>query len=101
VKRLPPTRRSVTTLGQLAFVHVNVMKTVVGLWFVRRGKMLVASGIFVALFVVLGPRVLASILNSIGGWVWQTIAVLGLQAIECSLLFLAARAAGRAQPAST
>jgi hypothetical protein len=54
-----------------------------------------ASGVFVGLLVVLGLRVISSVLTSINGWLWQTAVFLGLQTIECVLLFLAARAARR------
>jgi hypothetical protein len=35
------------------------------------------------------------------GWVWQTLVVLALQAAECVLLLLAARAAGEDRSASS
>ena len=65
----------------------------VGLMLLRRGRATLASGVFVGLLVIIGLRVISSILTSIDGWVWQTGVVLGLQTMECALLFLAARAA--------
>lgn len=68
---------------------------IVGLIFLRRGRPSVASGVFVGLLVVLGLGVMSSVLTSVDGWRWQTTLFLGLQAIECLLLFLAARASLR------
>jgi hypothetical protein len=65
----------------------------IGLMLLRRGRATMASGVFVGLLVIIGLRVISSILTSIDGWVWQTAVVLGLQTMECALLFLAARAA--------
>jgi hypothetical protein len=67
----------------------------IGLMLLRRGRASMASGVFVGLLVVLGLRVISSVLTSINGWLWQTAVFLGLQTIECVLLFLAARAARR------
>jgi hypothetical protein len=49
--------------------------------------------VFVGVLVVLGLSVISSVLTSIDGWLWQTAVVLGLQTVECVLLFLAVRAA--------
>jgi hypothetical protein len=65
----------------------------IGLVLLRRGRATLASGVFVGLLVIIGLRVISSILTSIDGWVWQTGVVVGLQTMECALLFLAARAA--------
>ena len=67
----------------------------IGLMLLRRSRATMASGVFVGLLVIIGLRVISSILTSLDGWVWQTGVVLGLQTMECALLFLAARAARR------
>lgn len=64
----------------------------IGLVLLRRGRATLASGVFVGLLVIIGLRVISSILT-IDGWLWQTAVVVGLQTIECVLLILAARAA--------
>jgi hypothetical protein len=87
-----PFRVKVANLLTLFAVSVAIL---VGLAFLRRGRASVASGVFVGLLVVLGLRVMSSVVTSIDGWRWQTTVFLGLQAIECVLLFLAARAALR------
>jgi hypothetical protein len=63
----------------------------IGLMLLRRGRATMAAGVFVGLLVITGLGVLSSILTAIG--MWQTVVVLGLQTMECALLFLAARAA--------
>lgn len=65
----------------------------VGLMLLRRGRATMASGVFVGLLVILGLHVISSVLTLIDGWVWQGVVALGLQTMECALLFLAARAA--------
>ena len=64
----------------------------IGLMFLRRGRATLASGVFVGLLVIIGLRVISSVLT-IDGWLWQTAVLVGLQTIECVLLILAARAA--------
>ena len=66
----------------------------IGVMLLRRGRATLASGVFVGLLVIIGLRVISSVLT-IDGWVWQTAAVVGLETIECVLLILAARAAKR------
>jgi len=81
---------------QVAYVltlFAQAVAILIGLMFLRRGRASMASGVFVGLLVILGLRVISSVLNSISGWQWQTAVFLGLQTIECALLFLAARAA--------
>ena len=81
---------------QVAYVltlFAQAVAILIGLMFLRRGRATMASGVFVGLLVILGLRVISSVLNSISGWLWQTAVFLGLQTIECALLFLAARAA--------
>jgi hypothetical protein len=87
-----PFRVKVANLLTLFTISVAIL---VGLLFLRRGRASVASGVFVGVLVVLGLRVMSSVVTSIDGWRWQTAVFLGLQAIECVLLFLAARAARR------
>jgi hypothetical protein len=87
-------------IANLVAVFSGIVGILVGLAFVRRGRMAIASGVFVGLSVILGLRVLASMLSAIRGWVWQTLAVLALQTAECALLLLAARAAGQGRSAS-
>jgi hypothetical protein len=65
----------------------------VGLMLLRRGRATMASGVFVGLLVILGLHLISSVLTLIDGWVWQGVVALGLQTMECALLFLAARAA--------
>lgn len=80
----------------LAFVLTLFAKAVVmliGLVLLRRGRASMASGVFVGLLVVLGLSVISSVLTSVDGWLWPTAVVLGLQTVECVLLFLAVRAA--------
>ena len=64
-----------------------------GLMVLRRGRATIACGVFVGLLVILGLRVIASVLTLVDGWVWQGMVVVGLQTMECALLFLAAWAA--------
>ena len=81
---------------QVAYVltlFAQAVAILIGLMFLRRGRASMASGVFVGLLVILGLRVISSVLNSISGWLWQTAVFLGLQTIECALLFLAAKAA--------
>lgn len=80
-------------VAYLLTLFAQAVAILIGLLLLRRGRATVASGVFVGLFVILGLRVISSILTSIDGWVWQTAVVLGLQTMECALLFLAARAA--------
>ncbi|HEY7659929.1 MAG TPA: hypothetical protein VIC58_04960 [Actinomycetota bacterium] len=82
-------------VANLLMLFAGAVAILVGLGFLRRGRAVVASGVFVGLLVVLGLRWVSSVLLSIEGWGWGTTIVLGLQAIECVLLFLAARAALR------
>jgi hypothetical protein len=79
----------------LLLLFAFAVAIVVGIVVERRGHPAVASGVFFGLLVVLALRVVASVLTTIGGWSWQATVVLGLQTIECVLLALAARGAGR------
>jgi hypothetical protein len=87
-----PFRVQVAFLLQLVAQPVAIL---VGLMLVRRGRASMAAGVFVGVLVILGLHVIASIVSSLSGWVWQTLVVLSLQTIECVCLFLAARAATR------
>jgi MFS family permease len=73
----------------------------VGLVLLRRGRATLAFGVFVGVLVVVGLRVMSSALLVIYGWRWQTLVILGLQTIECALLFLAAGAARRDESIAT
>jgi hypothetical protein len=80
-------------LAFLLTILAQAVAILIGLMLLRRGRASMASGVFVGLLVVLGLRVISSVLTSIDGWLWQTGVVLGLQTVECVLLVLAARAA--------
>jgi hypothetical protein len=80
-------------LAYLLTLFAKAVAILVGLVLLRRGRASMASGVFVGLLVVLGFSVISSVLTSIDGWLWQTAVVLGLQTLECALLFLAVRAA--------
>jgi hypothetical protein len=80
-------------VAYLLTLFAQAVAILIGLMFLRRGRASMASGVFGGLLVILGLRVISSVLNSISGWLWQTAVFLGLQTIECALLFLAARAA--------
>ena len=80
--------------GQVAYLltlFAQAVAILIGLILLRRGRAAMASGVFVGLFVVLGLRVISSVLWTIDGWNWQATVFLGLQTMECALLFLAAR----------
>jgi hypothetical protein len=79
-------------------LFTQAVAILIGLWLLRRGRARIASGVFVALLVILGLQVIPSVLTLGDGWVWQGMVVLGLQTIECALLFLAARAANQQGP---
>jgi hypothetical protein len=91
-------RAKVANLLAVFAVTVGIL---VGLVLLRRGRATLASGVFVGVLVVFGLRVLSSALLVIDGWHWQTLVILGLQTIECALLFLAARTAGRDESTAT
>jgi hypothetical protein len=55
-----------------------------------------AAGALVAAAVFLGLRVVSSAITA-GGWSWLTTLILGLQALESILLFLAAAGALRSE----
>lgn len=80
-------------VAYLLVLFAQSVAILIGLLLLLRSRATMASGVFVGLLVIIGLRVISSILTSIDGWVWQTGVVLGLQTIECALLFLAARAA--------
>jgi hypothetical protein len=81
-------------VAYLLTLFTQAIAILIGLILLRRGRATMASGVFVGLLVILGLRVISSVLTSINGWVlWQTAVFLGLQTMECALLFLAARAA--------
>jgi hypothetical protein len=80
-------------VAYLLTLFAQAVAIVIGLMLLRRGRASMASGVFVGLLVILGLGVISSVLRSINGWVWQTAVFLGLQTMECALLFLAARAA--------
>jgi hypothetical protein len=80
-------------LAYLLTVLARAVAILIGLVLLRRGRTSMASGVFVGLLVVLGLSVISSVLTSIDGWLWQAAVVLGLQTVECVLLFLAVRAA--------
>ena len=79
-------------VAYLLTLFAQAAAILIGLMLLRRGRASMASGVFVGLLVILGLRVISSVLTSINGWVWQTAVVLGLQTMECALLWLAARA---------
>ena len=89
-----PFRVSVAVLLTL---FAQAMTILIGLMLLRRGREAMASGVFVGLLVILGLRLVSSILTSINGSFWQTWFFLGVQTVECVLLLLAARAAARQQ----
>jgi hypothetical protein len=81
--------------AQVAYILTLFSQAVallIGLVLLRRGRATLASDVFVGLLVIMGLRVISSVLT-IDGWLWQTAVVVGLQTIECVLLILAARAA--------
>jgi hypothetical protein len=80
-------------VAYLLTLFARSVAILVGLLLLRRGRATLASGVFVGLLIIIGLHVISSVLTSIFGWVWQTVVVLGLQTMECALLFLAARAA--------
>jgi hypothetical protein len=82
-------------VAYLLTLFAQAITILIGLMLLRRGREAMASGVFVGLLVILGLRVISSILTSINGFLWQTAVFLGLQTIECVLLFFAARAARR------
>lgn len=82
-------------VAYLLTLFAQAVAILIGLMLLRRGRATMASGVFVGLLVILGLRVISSLLTLIDGWVWQGVVVLGLQTMECALLFLAARAAKR------
>jgi hypothetical protein len=71
-----------------------------GVWAIRSHRADFAAGMFVAAAVVLAIHVVSGLLTATEGWVWQTFAILGLQAIEAGLLLLAASSARREGSAS-
>jgi hypothetical protein len=82
-------------VAYLLTLFAQSIAILVGLMLLRRGRATLAWGVFVGLLVIIGLRVISSVLTSIDGWVWQTAVVVGLQTMESALLFLAARAAKR------
>jgi len=83
--------------ASLLTLFSQAIAILIGLMLLRRGRAAMASGVFIGLLVVLGLRVVYSVLVTIGGFGWQTVVYLGLWTIECALLFLAARAAAKQQ----
>ena len=84
-------------VASLLTLFSQAIAILIGLMLLRRGRAAMASGVFIGLLVILGLRVIYSILVTIGGFAWQTVVYLGLWTIECALLFLAARAAAKQQ----
>jgi hypothetical protein len=84
-------------VAYLLTLFAQAVAILIGLMLLRRGRATMASGVFVGLLVILGLQVISSVLTLVDGWVWQGAVVLGLQTMECALLFLAARAATRAR----
>jgi hypothetical protein len=80
-------------VAYLLLLFPQAVAILIGLRFLRRGRASMASGVFVGVLVILGLRVMSSVLTSFSGWAWQSAVVLSLQTIECACLFLAARAA--------
>jgi hypothetical protein len=80
-------------VAYLRTLFAQAAAILIGLMLLSRGRATMASGVFVGLLVLLGLRVIYSVLTSIDGWVWRTAAVLGLKTMECALLLFAARAA--------
>ena len=65
-----PFRVSVAVLLTL---FAQAMTILIGLMLLRRGREAMASGVFVGLLVILGLRLVSSILTSINGSFWQTV----------------------------
>ena len=83
------------TVASLLTLFAKAITILIGLMLLRRGREAMASGVFLGLLVIFGLSVISSILTSIPVFLWQTVVFLGIQIIECVLLFLAARAARR------
>jgi hypothetical protein len=79
-------------VAYLLTLFAQAVAILIGLMLLRRSRAALASGVFVGLLVIIGLRVISSVVT-IDEWMWQTAVVVGLQTIECLLLFLAARVA--------
>jgi hypothetical protein len=64
------------------------------------GRRSFAAGVFLGAAILLGLRVVSSTITA-GGWRWQTTLVLGLEALESVLLFLAAAGALRSEESAS
>jgi hypothetical protein len=89
----------VVRFSNLLMLFAGVIAIVVAISQLRR-RPVFAAGMFVATAVVLGVQVIARLLATTQGWIWQTFAILGLQAVETLLLFLAASRARREEPSA-
>jgi hypothetical protein len=89
----------VVRFSNLLMLFAGVIAIVVAISQLER-RPVFAAGMLVATAVVLGVQVIARLLETTQGWIWQTFAVLGLQAAETVLLFLAASRARREEPSA-
>jgi hypothetical protein len=80
-------------VASLLMLFSQALAILIGIMLLRRGREAMASGVFIGLLVVLGLRLVYLVMLTIDGFTWQAVILLGLQTIECALLFLAARAA--------
>ena len=88
-------------LSNAVALLVGPIVIAVGIVLLRRGRPSVASGVFIAAGSMLAARVVSELLQAIEGWIWQGLAVVGLQTVEAALLFLAASRARREEPTAT
>jgi hypothetical protein len=88
-------------LSNAVALLVGPIVIAVGIVLLRRGRPSVASGVFIAAGSMLAARVLSELLRAIEVRNWQMFAVVGLQAVEAVLLFLAASRARREEPTAT
>ena len=80
-------------VASLLMLFSQALAILIGIMLLRRGREAMASGVFIGLLVILGLRVVYWVMATIGSFLWLAVILLGIQTIECALLFLAARAA--------
>jgi hypothetical protein len=88
-------------LANFLRLFAGVFVIAAGASLARRRRSDVAAGAFLAAAIILAVHVVAGLLETTEGWVWQTFAVLALQAVEIALLLLAASRARREGQAAT
>jgi hypothetical protein len=88
-------------LSNAVALLVGPIVIAVGIVLLRRGRPSVASGVFIAAGSMLAAGVLSELLRTIEVRNWQMFALVGLQAVEAVLLFLAASRARREEPTAT